>query len=226
MKAFMFVIMMICTSGCIEQEQPDPERAGQPPDRDAMGAPAEDTVYTETIVSRKADGTVEIQERPITLAQELAQNEARKAGGVELSVVGSNAVDPGCAVTSEWLYDQPGFVGNRICFSHPMYNCESHDISLFTRTRIPCFFAPGGMDSLPWAKGDWWDHGYCESHGEINSNRVRSIWTGDSTHPGVLFFDDVSLGGGLRSIFGGAYVQYPDVSTPGRYIQTCGANLN
>jgi hypothetical protein len=226
MKRFIFVMMMICAGGCIEQGEPDPEQAGRPSDRDAIGAPADDTAYTETIVSRRADGTYEIEERPITLAQELTENEAREAGGGGASVAESNALDPGCSGSSEWLYDQPGFVGNRICFSHPTYNCETYDLSMFTRTRISCFFAPGGLESLPWARGDWWDHGYCESLGEINTNRVRSIWTGYSADPGVWFYDDTSLGGGLRSAFTGAYVQYPDVSTPGRYIQTCGSKLN
>jgi hypothetical protein len=73
MKRFIFVMMMICAGGRIEQGEPDPEQAGRPSDEEAIGAPADDTAYTETIVSRKADGTYEIEERPITLAQELAE---------------------------------------------------------------------------------------------------------------------------------------------------------
>jgi hypothetical protein len=225
MKIATLIMVVICTNGCIDQDHPDSYKTEQSVEQ-IYGQPSVvDTTFTQTIIRHKSDGTYEFIEKTITLAQELAENEAREMRGAGFLVAEPNAQDPSCAGTSEWLYDQPGFVGNRICFSHPNFNCELHDLSLFTRTHVSCPLLPF-PEPLPWARGDGPGAGACVVSDPVNVNRVRSIWTGSSGQPGVWFFDDNSLGGTLRSSYTGTFIKYPDISTPGRYIWTCGSPLH
>jgi hypothetical protein len=228
MKRFHCVMFILCVAGCVDVAEPAPEETTTDPPASSEESGTEasnpDAVYTQTIVSVTPEGRYEITHASITLAQQLAEHAVREAYRDGLSVADSSFIDPGCAGSSEWLYDQPGLVGNRICFSHPTFNCMVHDLSQFTRTTVPCPLSPF-REPLPWARASGLSPSLCVVSDPVNTNRVRSIWTGSSAQPGVFFFDDQSLGGSLRSSFTGTFVQYRSVNTPGRYIQTCGARL-
>ncbi len=69
----------------------------------------DDAVFTETEVWLDPDGTSRVETRPITAAQEHAV--AARIGGAQPLI----AQDLSCG-SSFWLYDQPYYAGNRICF--------------------------------------------------------------------------------------------------------------
>lgn len=221
MKIMLTVSLAMCLSGCVEHIQSSDESE----DQAELKIDVDGTTYTQTRVRWKQDGSFEVAHAPISLAQELAENSAREARATGAFVGEPAAHDPFCDPNSEWLYDQPNFVGNRICFSHPAFNCELHDLAQFVRFQAFC-------PLLGFSEADFWAGvpgiitGVCLAHAGLNVNRVRSIWTGASASPGVWFFDDPSLGGTLRSVFSGTFVRYPNVQTPGRSIWTCGSPLH
>jgi hypothetical protein len=197
-----------------------PEPSSEPQDTNG-----ELTVYTQTIVTKKEDGTLEVTSKPITLAEEIAENKIREASAAGEFVPVPYHLDPGCAGASDWLYDQPkaisGFVGNRICFNHPSLDCNFDDLTQFARVNISC--GGGVVVTLRWAGGVFG----CPFMGVSNPvpnnlNFVRSIWTGNPG--GVTFLNDSSIGP-VQGSYVGNFVQYPDVSTSGRYVRTCGPAL-
>src|SRR5262249_36143736 len=100
------------------------------------GAPvADDASFTETAVVVHADGTRTVTQQPLTAAKEREQNAARAtyfASRGQAKVI----LDSACAPRSFWLYDQPGEVGNRICFwGEDPYNTNGGPAPLADYTR-------------------------------------------------------------------------------------------
>ena len=81
----------------------------------------DDTVFDETVLIRRADGSIEATTRTITAGEERRQNQRRadRADRALASVVPVVPVvqqDTTCAGRALWLYDRTDLTGNRICF--------------------------------------------------------------------------------------------------------------
>jgi hypothetical protein len=112
----------------------------------ACGAEPEggDAVYVVQVARVSGDGNVTVvSERQITASQERAENAARSAGTMPVRVTGNSGgdlslesvnSDSGCAANDNWLYDQSGQMGNKICLygTSPFTTCAS--LSSFAHT--------------------------------------------------------------------------------------------
>ena len=100
-----------------------------------------DTEFTLTVVDTKDDGTVSVQQRPITLRQEIADREydekkaAAAAKGITLLDTRNLALDPSCSQLQMW--DATNYTGNKICFLHPG-SAGVADLSQYVRTGGAC----------------------------------------------------------------------------------------
>jgi hypothetical protein len=119
----------------------------------------DDDVFTVQVARVNADKSVTIiSEHQITRAQEIQENEARKNGTLPvrgrdsagLSIDSVNT-DSNCAGSDNWLYDQTGDQGNRLCL---------YGTNPTTCAAMNTFPHPGG--------GNW-------------QNRVASFYTGSET---------------------------------------------
>src|SRR5215470_10274751 len=90
-----------------------------------VGAGDPDETFMLTSVWIAPDGTTRVVQRPITAAEQAAQQEARERAeaGLPAPLVSR---DSACEPSSLWLYDQPNRRGNQICL------VGSGDVSLAT----------------------------------------------------------------------------------------------
>ena len=138
--------------GCDVADTP-PSHQAQP-----IGAPppaADDAVFFETVIAIAADGSLQETSRPITAAEERRQNAQRSFGGP----AGAHAVhtqrDPGCAITSLWLYDRTDLTGNRICFDGLAGHAEL-SLGGFTRVWVRVFGYRMPVANWEIATGSYW----------------------------------------------------------------------
>lgn len=130
-------------------------------------------VYEETAVTTHADGSVSMRHRLVTKAQQIREREldeqARDAAakGIKLEQM-QIAQDSFCASTSLSMWDQPNYVGNRICFS----GTGTTDLALYTRGSCVC-----SGTICP----KWYGKSYSGCSGSLgSSNFVRSLKAGNS----------------------------------------------
>jgi hypothetical protein len=187
------------------------------------GLDSSQVFYTETVVSKNPDGTTEVRTRQISLADEIAENALREAIAAGAPVRNTMGYDSGCAGTSNWLYDQTGLTGNRICFNFPAYQCDRNNLNLYARG--PTFSCNGRTYQPLWAGGPK----FCDpfsggaSWALPDSNEVRSLWTGYPQTSGIAFYTKYGV---FNSQYTGANQQYSNVTPYGRDVQTCGQPLN
>lgn len=207
-----------------------------------------DTVFMQTIVTMTEDGSEQVTSEPITLAQEIEENRIREMIADGIRVPQTRALDSSCNGNSEWLYDQPSFVGNRICFSHPgdgsnrpYVNIDEHDLASYPRGSYVCgsttyttYWAGGisGCTPVFTFPPNGSPPRYLPTYRSDSVNSVRSIWTGTSPSPGDsgVWFNDEAYGGPpfylryfiLRASFPGSQVQYPNETPTGRFVTTKG----
>jgi hypothetical protein len=187
-----------------------------------------DDVFTDTIVDVKEDGSYDIKTKLVTLAERQAEIKIREAIAAGIPVERTLAWDSGCASSSHWLYDQPNtpLTANRICFRHPAYDCDTHDLSQFTRGTITC---GGSTYTTRWAGGivGCGPLGIPTFAATTDLNAVRSIWTGSNAPSGKI--DAVSFynqNGTFQNQYIGTNTQFPNVSTSGRDVKLCGKIIN
>ncbi|AKV00961.1 hypothetical protein AKJ09_07624 [Labilithrix luteola] len=184
---------------------------------ESAAATPEDTVFTQTMVTVKEDGTLDIKTRPITLAEEIAEREIREAQAAGIPMQKTFSVDPGCAGSSEWLYDGNNLTGNRVCISHPWCLSETVDLTTVPRSTLSC---GGQVYTTYWAggvAGCYLDRTPLSV--PVNTNQVRSIWTGSGTYYGTyLIKDDGTTSGSYPN----QNWQYPTINVSGRSVRTYG----
>lgn len=188
-----------------------------------------ESVFTETIVTIDEHGNETVVSRPITLERELEEARLRAAIANGAVVAHERALDSFCYGNSEWLYDQPNLVGNRICFSHPVTYSDRHDLTAYPRGTIVC---GGTTYTTYWAGGiagcmprlpPLAPIPYLRSN---NTNSVRSIYTGlsnPSVKSGVWFYNEDNT---PATAYTGVYVQHLDVTPVGRYVDTLGLEIH
>lgn len=193
---------------------------GMPSESPSTGGEAEalsdDTVFTQTIVTIKDDGTVVTESGPITVAQEKAMVAARKAQEAGIPVQQTRALDPRCATSSEWLYD--GAIGNSnmICFSHPVAGYSDVALTTIPRGTISC---NGTVYTTYWAGGVYACAGAIPLKRTTNTNSVRSVGTGDGIWYGTQLYN---LDGTLTASYSLKATQYTNINALGHFVRTLG----
>ncbi|OJY26427.1 MAG: hypothetical protein BGO98_39455 [Myxococcales bacterium 68-20] len=193
----------------------------------------EDSVYTETIVTTKEDGTHDVTTKPITRAQLIAEAKLEAARAAGISIQETMAHDPGCASYSNRLYDVSGsydpsvgtwiFFGNRICFDSPIaFNtCHRSNLSLYPRGSS--FVCKGQTYTRTWAGGpDVCDPVSGVSYALPDTNFVKGIRVETSTPAEIEFY---TAAGSRTGGYTGSGVTHPSVSPYGRDVRTCGQRL-
>jgi hypothetical protein len=104
-------VLFVLAAACGNPAPADPDAAPAP---DPTTVVADTDVFTETVVTLQPDGTSSTVARPITAAEERAI--AARIGTAHGTAEPLIQQDPSCG-SGFWLYDQPNYVGNRICFT-------------------------------------------------------------------------------------------------------------
>ena len=103
---------------------------------DATEVP-DDAEFTETVVVRRADGTMQQHVRTITAGEERDQNQLRAEGPPD--AVALTGRDSTCPYYALWIYDRPDLTGNRLCLVRDSGYPVAFNLRDYTRTWVYFF---------------------------------------------------------------------------------------